>query len=131
MQVQKDILEYETAPHSSILAWKIHGQINLAGYSPLGRKDLDTTEWQSTHTVRYNVHTLKFTFPVFWQIPGVLFLPLVSLSLNEVLLLLDQCDDIQDKFLAILCLFFDYKLIALKRKGVEKHFVSGNKKQDV
>ena len=53
------------------------------------------------------------------------------MSLNEVLLLLDQCDDIQDKFLVILCLLFDYKLIALKTKRVEKHFVSGNKKQDV
>ena len=56
---------------------------------------------------------------------------LATMSLNEVLLLLDQCDDIQDKFLVILCLFFDYKLIALKTKRVEKHFVSGNKKQDV
>ena len=27
-----------------------HGQRGLAGYSPWGRKDLDTTEWLSTHT---------------------------------------------------------------------------------
>ena len=33
------------ATHSSILAWKkSHGQRNLAGYSPWGSKELDTTE---------------------------------------------------------------------------------------
>ena len=43
-------------PHSSTIAWKIpwtekpgrlqsHGQRNLVGYSPWGRKELDTTEW--------------------------------------------------------------------------------------
>ena len=30
--------------HSSILAWRIHGQRSLAGYSPWGRKELDMTE---------------------------------------------------------------------------------------
>ena len=31
--------------HSSILAWRIpHGQRSLAGYSPWGRKESDTTE---------------------------------------------------------------------------------------
>ena len=34
----------EMATHSSILAWKIHGQRNLVGYSPWGRKESDTTE---------------------------------------------------------------------------------------
>ena len=32
------------ATHSSILAAKSHGQRSLVGYSPLGRKELDTTE---------------------------------------------------------------------------------------
>ena len=33
------------ATHSSILAWKIsHGQRKLEGYSPWGRKELDTTK---------------------------------------------------------------------------------------
>ena len=32
------------APHSSILAWKIHGQRSLAGYSSWGRKESDTSE---------------------------------------------------------------------------------------
>ena len=40
----------EMATHSSILAWRIpwtaepHGQQSLVGYSPRGRKELDTTE---------------------------------------------------------------------------------------
>ena len=32
------------AIHSSTIAWKIHGQRSLAGYSPWGRKESDTTE---------------------------------------------------------------------------------------
>ena len=36
---QEDPLEEEMAAHSSILAWRI-----LAGYSPKGRKESDTTE---------------------------------------------------------------------------------------
>ena len=32
------------ATHSSSLAWKIHGQRSLVGYSPWGSKDSDTTE---------------------------------------------------------------------------------------
>ena len=35
---QEDPLEKEMATHSSILAWRIHGQRSLAGYSPWGRK---------------------------------------------------------------------------------------------
>ena len=30
--------------HSSILAWRIYGQKNLAGYSPWGCEKSDTTE---------------------------------------------------------------------------------------
>ena len=41
---QEDPLEKEMATHSSILAWKIHGQRSLVGYSPWGRKELDTAE---------------------------------------------------------------------------------------
>ena len=32
------------ATYSSILAWEIHGQRNLADYSPWGCKESDTTE---------------------------------------------------------------------------------------
>ena len=37
-------LEKEMAIRSSTLAWKIHGQRSLIGYSPWGRKESDTTE---------------------------------------------------------------------------------------
>ena len=40
----EDPLEEEMATHSSILAWKIHGQRSLAGHSPWGHKELDMTE---------------------------------------------------------------------------------------
>ena len=33
---QEDPLEEEVATHSSVLAWEIHGQRSLAGYSPWG-----------------------------------------------------------------------------------------------
>jgi len=45
----EDPLEEEMATHFSILAWKFHGQRSLAGYSPWGHKELDTTE----HTHSY------------------------------------------------------------------------------
>ena len=43
---REDPLEKEMATHSSILAWKSHGQRSLAGYSPWVarvRDDLATT----------------------------------------------------------------------------------------
>ena len=46
---QEEPLEKEMATHSSILAWKSHGQRNLAGYSPRGHKESDTTERLSMH----------------------------------------------------------------------------------
>ena len=41
---QKYSLEKEMATHSNILAWRIHGQRSLAGYSPRGWKESDTTK---------------------------------------------------------------------------------------
>ena len=38
------LLEEEMATHPSILAWESHGQRSVAGYSPWGRKESDTTE---------------------------------------------------------------------------------------
>ena len=32
------------ATHSGIITWKIHEQRSLVGYSPWGRKELDTAE---------------------------------------------------------------------------------------
>ena len=40
----EDPLEEGTVTHSSILSGKSHGQRSLAGYSPWGRKESDTTE---------------------------------------------------------------------------------------
>jgi len=37
-------LEKGMATHSSILAGESHGQRSLSGYSPRGRKELDTIE---------------------------------------------------------------------------------------
>ena len=41
---REDPLEKEMAAHSSILAWRIPWTESLAGYSPWGRKESDTTE---------------------------------------------------------------------------------------
>ena len=42
------------ATHSRILAWRIHGQRSLAGYSPWGHKESDMTESDThTHTQTY------------------------------------------------------------------------------
>ena len=38
------ILEKEMATHSSILAWRSHGQRSLVGYSPWGCRELHVTE---------------------------------------------------------------------------------------
>ena len=56
----KQPLEKEMETHSSILPWEIHGQGSLAGYSPCGRKELDTTEHARTHT-RTHIHTHTHT----------------------------------------------------------------------
>ena len=37
----EDLLEKEVATHTSILAWKFHGQRSLASYSPWGHKGSD------------------------------------------------------------------------------------------
>ena len=41
---QEDPLEEGMATHSSILAWRTHGQRSLAGNSPWGYKESDKTE---------------------------------------------------------------------------------------
>ena len=45
---QEDPLEEEMAMHSSILAWKSHGQRSLVGYSPGSCREWDMTEWLGT-----------------------------------------------------------------------------------
>ena len=41
---REDPLEKEMAAHSSVLAWRIHSQRSLVGYSPRGHKESDMTE---------------------------------------------------------------------------------------
>ena len=41
---REDPLEEGMTTHSSILAWRIHKQRSLVGYSPWGGKESDTTE---------------------------------------------------------------------------------------
>ena len=50
---REDTVEKETATHSSVLAWEIHGQRSLVGYSPWGCKESDTAgiDLANTHTL--------------------------------------------------------------------------------
>ena len=52
---QKDPLEKGMATHSTVLAWRIHGQRSLVGYNPWGHKDSDMTE-QLTQPARIKVN---------------------------------------------------------------------------
>ena len=48
---REDPLEEGMTTHSSILAWRIHGQRSLASYSPQGCKELDMeATWQAART---------------------------------------------------------------------------------
>ena len=57
-------LEKEMVSHSSILAWKSHGERSLVGYSPWGHKESDTIEHTNKLRLRgvmggESVHTHK------------------------------------------------------------------------
>ena len=52
---QEDPLEKEMATHPVFLPRESHGHRSLVGYSPQGRKELDTTD-QSTHV---HIHVIK------------------------------------------------------------------------
>ena len=56
----KDPLEKEMATPSSILAGESHGQRNLVGYSPWGRKESGTTE-----RLHFTSHFLSFFLILF------------------------------------------------------------------
>ena len=65
----EDLLEKEMATHSSILAWKIPWVRSLVGYSPWGRKELDTTERLHFHFSLWKAwwHPGCDTFPWEWK----------------------------------------------------------------
>ena len=46
---QENALEKGIATHSSILAWRSHGQRSLVSYSPWDHKESDTTEHLTPH----------------------------------------------------------------------------------
>ena len=56
------------ATHSGILAWRIHGQRSLAGYSPWGQKESDMTE-RRTHAHTHSRFALPHRRPAFREIP--------------------------------------------------------------
>ena len=53
-------LEKEMVTHSSILAWKTHGQSSLVGYSPWGHKQSDMTEELTHRQTTLNSSILLF-----------------------------------------------------------------------
>ena len=50
----EDPFEKEKLPTPVFLPGEFHGQMSLAGLSPCGRKELDTTEQLSLHTDQRN-----------------------------------------------------------------------------
>ena len=50
--------EKEMATHSSVLAWEIHGQRSLVGYSPWGHKESDMTECTKTRASTIELYYL-------------------------------------------------------------------------
>ena len=74
---QEDSLEKGMTTHSSILAWEIHGQRSLAGYTLWGHNEEDTAEGTNTHfqgsfqqsqpsKVRYSVGA-QIIWSVYWS----------------------------------------------------------------
>ena len=63
----EDALEKDMATHSSILAWKSHGQRSLVGYSPWGHKESDTTERLHFHALEKEMATHSSILA--WKIP--------------------------------------------------------------
>ena len=57
---REDPLEKEMAIHSSTIAWKTPGWKSVVGYSPWGRKELDTTE--RLHFMHTYTDTHKYTY---------------------------------------------------------------------
>ena len=74
----EDHLQKGMVTHSSVLPWKSHGQKSQAGYSPMGRKELDMTEWL-TLSLSYTLKSWKY--PWF----AILLLSLTHLNKNITL----------------------------------------------
>jgi len=72
----EDPLEEGMATHSSVLTRKPHGQRTLAGYSPQGHKELDTTERLSTQEMDTTFSYFQIRRPTGIESPSH-FLPAV------------------------------------------------------
>ena len=92
---QEDPLEKEMATHSSTLARKIPWQSSLAGYSPWGCKELDTTE-RLTHrhlpngakaVPGWQASFIIFLFPQYLPPFGLCFLIFFPYQTTSVLFL--------------------------------------------
>ena len=59
------------------LPGKFHGQRSLAGYSPWGHKQLDMTEWLSTHT-RIEIDMFAHSLPCDFAVPQLGWVKYVS-----------------------------------------------------
>ena len=58
------------APHSSTLAWKIHGRRSLVGCGPWGREESDTTERLHFHFHALEKEMATHSRVLAWRIPG-------------------------------------------------------------
>ena len=62
----EDYLERECQPTPVFLPWKSHGQRSLVGYSPLGRKESNTTKQLSVHA-HTHTHTRIYVYILNWK----------------------------------------------------------------
>ena len=73
------------APHSSTLAWKIHGQRSLVGCSPWGRETSDMTEQLHFHFPALEKEMATHSSVLAWRIPRMAELGgLLSMGLHRV-----------------------------------------------
>ena len=73
---REDPLEKEMATHSSNLPQKFRGLRSLVGYSPWGRKELDTTEQLHFHFLQLQGTDEKIRYSILWTIIHLLKLKL-------------------------------------------------------
>ena len=84
----EDPLEKGMATHSSILAWRIHRQRSLVGYSPWGYKEFDMTEWLTLIYFAFTNQSRKGIFLEYHNDWILICLPL----LTEVVISIQICE---------------------------------------
>ena len=91
-------LEEEMTTHSSILAWRFHGQRSPVGYGLSGRKESDTTE-QLTLSPFFQVPTMQMFYKTHTSIPNKQAQKIFKNSCNA-----DQKSDIAKKKKTHICI---------------------------